>query len=279
MEKFFNADVAFLFDVLGDNVRLVGGAVRDYLLGRKPTDFDFATSLKPQQIIEICQKNHLAYKDYAVSYGTVSVIVKKKAYEITTLRTDVRCLGRHAEVAFSESYREDALRRDLTINAMYMDMRGAIFDYVGGFEDLQDRKLCFIGQARQRIEEDYLRLLRLFRFWAVLPDFSVDGDALEACCSCKGGLAQVSAERKTEELLKLLQGGSCVQVLAMMQKLEILPLLLPGADVKKLKGFLAGHPDADVWQKLAALTQKMPENLILSRAQKNKLQTLYGELT
>lgn len=277
MEKLFNPEVSFLFDLFGDDIRLVGGAVRDFLLAKKPKDFDFATTLMPQDVIKILQKNQLAYKDYAISYGTVSVLLKRKAYEITTLRTDEKCTGRQAQVALGKSYRQDAFRRDFTINALYMDRRGAIFDYVGGFEDLQNKKLCFIGSAKQRIKEDYLRILRLFRFWSDLPDFSVDVEDIEACCLEKEGLKKLSDERKTTEMLKILQGAGCVHVLTMMQKMDILSLLLPKVDLKRLKNFLAEHPSADVWQKLAVLTPEIPPCFVLSKSQKNKLNLLYKE--
>ena len=277
MEKLFNPEVNFLFGLFEDDIRLVGGAVRDFLLGKKPKDFDFATSLSPQEVIKVLQKNKLAYKDYAISYGTVSVLIKRKAYEITTLRTDTQCFGRQAKVSFGKSYREDALRRDLTINALYMDRRGAIFDYVGGFEDLQAKKLRFIGKPHERIQQDYLRILRFFRFWSILPDFSVDAESIEACCLEKEGLNTLSDERKTMELLKILQGDGCVQVLSMMHKMQILPLLLPKVDLKNLKSFLAEHPLADVWHRLAILTPEIPSYLVLSKSQKNKLTLLYKE--
>lgn len=190
----------------GFTARFAGGSVRDRLLGRNPHDYDIATDALPEQICSIfAQKPHKVIPT-GLDHGTVTVVYRTIPFEITTLRKDVRTDGRHAEVAFGGTFAEDAERRDFTVNAMFEDADGKVYDYFTGREDLHNRLLRFVGEPHQRIKEDYLRILRFFRFWAKL-DFSPDPAALAAIAGEKSGLAHISVERITSELTRMLKAG------------------------------------------------------------------------
>lgn len=185
--------------------RIVGGAVRDSLLGLAVTDVDLATILLPETVIARLEATRIKSVPTGLSHGTVTAVVDGKNYEITTLRRDVATDGRRATVSFATDWREDAARRDFTINALYADPEsGEIFDYFGGLEDLRNHTVRFIGDASQRIAEDHLRILRYFRFLARFGDGAVDAQAIAACASAANSLLALSRERIASELLKLL---------------------------------------------------------------------------
>lgn len=197
--------------------RIVGGAVRDTLLGVMPdvaetvTDIDLATDAKPNQVMAILAKAGFRVLPTGIAHGTVTALTDTNSYEITTLRTDVETDGRHARVAFTQDWSADAQRRDFTINALYSDPDGTLFDPVGGLDDLKAKRLRFIGHAAARIEEDYLRILRLFRFSARLPEFSIPETDLIACTRGRHGLRQLSRERIRAEVLKMLTARGAPQ--------------------------------------------------------------------
>jgi poly(A) polymerase len=185
--------------------RYVGGAVRDTLLGCEVTDVDLATPLLPADVIDRLESARIKAVPTGVDHGTVTAVADGKNYEVTTLRRDVATDGRRATVAFSTDWREDAARRDFTFNALYADPRsGEIFDYFGGLEDLAAGLVRFIGDADQRIAEDFLRILRYFRFLARYGKGLVDAEALRACAKGAHGLTALSRERIAQELTKLL---------------------------------------------------------------------------
>jgi poly(A) polymerase len=184
--------------------RLVGGAVRDIALGITPEDYDFTTVLLPEQVLEIAQKYGFHTVPVGIEHGTVRVITNKHTFEITTLREDIATNGRHAKVKFGSSFEQDALRRDFTINALSMDEAGEIYDYCGGLDDLKANRVRFIGDAGTRIREDYLRVLRFFRFSARFSPNLCDKMGLEAAIVHRQGLKNLSAERVQAELFKLL---------------------------------------------------------------------------
>ena len=208
--------------------RIVGGAVRDSLLGLAVTDVDLATILLPETVIARLEAVRIKAVPTGLSHGTVTAVVDGKNYEITTLRRDVATDGRRATVSFATDWREDAARRDFTINALYADPEsGEIFDYFGGLEDLRNHTVRFIGDASQRIAEDHLRILRYFRFLARFGDGVVDAQAITACASAANSLLALSRERIASELLKLLGLPDPRRAVVLMVEHSIFASFLP----------------------------------------------------
>ena len=176
-------------------LRIVGGAVRDLALGKTPKDIDLATDATPDEMMTILDKSGIRHIPSGLEHGTITAILDNEPFEITTLRADKETDGRHAEVEFVKSWEEDAKRRDLTYNAMSMDMEGKVYDYFDGMDDLQDKVSKFVGDADERIKEDYLRILRYFRFQGRLSTPTWDKDTLKAISSNVKGLQKISAER------------------------------------------------------------------------------------
>lgn len=197
-----------LFDTLDcDNaptIRIVGGAVRNHLLGVPVKDIDLATLLTPQGVIEKCKAVNLNVFPTGIDHGTVTVVINGTTFEVTTLRKDVATDGRRAVVAFSKSWTEDAARRDFTVNALYMDRHGEVFDPLGqGLDDIKASNIRFIGDAATRIKEDALRILRFFRFSALYGRSEIDQKGLDACTQHRDLLKKLSKERVTDELMKI----------------------------------------------------------------------------
>jgi len=190
----------------GDDIetRAVGGAVRDALLGRPVTDIDFATTAVPDAVMTLARKAGLKAIPTGIAHGTVTVVADGASFEVTTLRRDVETFGRHATVAFTADWSEDAQRRDFTLNALYAGADGTLYDPLGGYKDLLAGRMRFIGDAAARIREDYLRILRFFRFNAYYGKEPLDAAGLSACVKERNGLAQLSAERIAAELKRLL---------------------------------------------------------------------------
>ncbi|EQB17212.1 CCA tRNA nucleotidyltransferase [Sphingobium lactosutens] len=208
--------------------RYVGGAVRDGLLGLPVNDLDIATSLPPTAVMERLQDGGIKVVPTGIDHGTVTAVLADGPVEITTLRRDVSTDGRRATIAYTDDWREDAARRDFTINALYADpMTGAISDYFGGIADLEARRLRFIGDAEARIAEDHLRILRYFRFLARYGDNEVDSHAYAACVAASNSLMALSRERIADELMKLLAVASPVTALRLMVEGGILRPVLP----------------------------------------------------
>lgn len=196
--------------------RFVGGCVRDTLLNLTATDVDLCTPTLPEPLYNALESHGVRAIPTGIEHGTITAVINQKHFEITTLRRDVACDGRHADVVFTDSYSEDASRRDFTVNALSADMHGRVYDYHDGIADLQAKYLRFIGSASDRITEDALRILRLFRFQAQL-EFAVDDDALDACTDLKEKLGIISAERIKSEIFKLLDTVLPVNALQNMQ--------------------------------------------------------------
>jgi tRNA nucleotidyltransferase (CCA-adding enzyme) len=217
-------------------LRIVGGAVRDLALGKTPKDIDLATDATPDEMIAILDKANIRHKPTGLEHGTLTAILDKEPFEITTLRADTETDGRHAEVEFVKSWEEDAKRRDLTYNAMSMDMEGNVFDYFNGMDDLQDKVSKFVGDADERIKEDYLRILRYFRFQGRLSTPSWNEDTLKAISSNVKGLQQISAERIWQEMSKVLAGNNVANVLDHMTKTGVSKVIgLSTNDLNKVK--------------------------------------------
>ena len=197
----------------GFTARAVGGIVRNTLLGLPPTDIDIATGALPADTIRLATAAGLKTFPTGLAHGTITVISKGVTFEVTTLRRDVTTDGRHAQVAFTNDWSQDAARRDFTINALYCDRHGALFDPLGGAADLSPVKIRFIGDAGERIREDYLRILRFFRFSATYcAEGKLDAEGLAACATHRAGLERISGERIQTEMLNLLAASHAVLV-------------------------------------------------------------------
>jgi poly(A) polymerase len=209
--------------------RFVGGAVRNALLGVPVSDTDIAVPMPPEESLARLKAKGIKVVETGLEHGTVTAVLGNRAFEITSLRRDVETDGRHAKVVFTDDWAEDAARRDFTINALYASTEGEIFDYATGVEDLIAGRVRFVGEARQRIAEDYLRVLRLFRFHAWYGKGEIDPEGLRAAAEAKDKLKTLSAERVAKELLRLLAAPRPGPVLRVMAATGILSELLPGA--------------------------------------------------
>jgi poly(A) polymerase len=226
----------------GAQALVVGGAVRNALLGEPIADIDIATSARPEDTIRLAHAAGLRTVPTGFDHGTVTIIAGGRGFEATTFRRDVETDGRHAVVAYSDSLDEDARRRDFTMNALYATADGRVLDPVGGLSDLAARKLRFVGDARARILEDYLRILRFFRFLAWYGR-EADMQALAACRELRAGLAGISKERIGHELRMLLAAPDPSQAVAFMAEAGVLPLVLPGADASDLPELIEAERD------------------------------------
>jgi poly(A) polymerase len=213
----------------GFPARIVGGAVRNTLIGIPVADVDIATPATPTEVIAACARARLETIATGLEHGTVTVVAAHRPIEVTTLRRDVSTDGRRATVAFTADWAEDARRRDFTMNALYCDAEGRLYDDVGGCADLLARRVRFIGNADQRIAEDYLRILRFFRFHAAFADGPPDPEAMAASARGLAGMGRLSAERIRAELMKLLVAPRAGDAVHAMADIGLLPLLLGAA--------------------------------------------------
>lgn len=213
----------------GGEVRFVGGCVRDAVLRRPIKDVDIATRDTPERVMQLLEKAGLRAIPTGVAHGTVTAVAGTAHFEITTLREDVETFGRHARVAFTDDWRADAARRDFTMNAMFADPQGRIYDPQNGLADLGEGAVRFVGDPFKRIEEDVLRLLRFFRFFAHYGRPPMDRIALAACRRMAPRLAQLSGERVAGELLRLLEATDPTSVLLTMHGNGVLEPILPEA--------------------------------------------------
>jgi len=201
----------------------VGGCVRNTLLHESVGDIDIATSLQPEEVFGKLQAANIKCIPTGIEHGTLTAVVDGKSFEITTLRHDDETDGRHAKVSFTQSWEEDARRRDFTMNTLLADMSGNIYDPTGaGMDDLNARKVVFVGEPAKRIEEDYLRILRFFRFYAQYGEGEPDKEALRACESAADKITTLSRERITQEFLKILETDKVADVLTAMFDIGVL---------------------------------------------------------
>ncbi len=237
--------------------RYVGGCVRNSLVGRAVDDIDVATRLLPEQAMAALKAAGLKVVPTGLAHGTVTAVSERKPYEITTLRRDVETDGRRAVVAFTDDWAEDAARRDFRLNAIYADRTGAIFDPTGqGVEDALAGRVVFVGEPARRIEEDYLRILRFFRFYAWYGRSEPDAEGLAACAAHAEGLSRLSAERVSKELLKLLAAPDPRPAVRAMQDAGVLEQLFPAVtDLSPFEAISAASEDAVL--RLSAL---LPDN-------------------
>jgi tRNA nucleotidyltransferase/poly(A) polymerase len=210
----------------GEEIRIVGGAVRNALLGEPFHEIDLATTAVPDEVVRRAKAAGFKTVPTGIEHGTVTVIVDGTPFEVTTLRRDVETFGRHATVAFGRDWKADAQRRDFTINALSATRDGTVYDYVGGLDDLAARRVRFIGEAKQRIAEDYLRILRFFRFHAAYGRGALDADGIHACIAGREGLLSLSRERVRMEFVKLLVAPGAAPVLETMADAGLILLTL-----------------------------------------------------
>ncbi len=223
----------------GEETRVVGGAVRDALLGKPVADVDLATTATPDETIRRAKAAGFRTAPTGVDHGTVTVIVEGKPFEVTTLREDIETDGRHAKVRFGRDFEADALRRDFTVNALSADAAGRVYDYAGGLADIAARKIRFIGDARQRAREDYLRIVRFFRFHAWHGEGPLDREGLDAAIAERGGLARLARERIRAEMLKTMTAPGIAFVAREMSDAGILGLISGGvAYPERLRAFI-----------------------------------------
>ncbi|MCJ2181223.1 CCA tRNA nucleotidyltransferase [Novosphingobium sp. 1949] len=278
------ADLASLVAALGpENARYVGGAVRDTLLGQPVKDIDMATVHVPDQVMARLKAAGIRHVPTGIEHGTVTAVLEGGPVEITTLRHDVSTDGRRATVAFASDWREDAARRDFTINALYADpLSGEIFDYFEGLADLATRTVRFIGDARQRIREDHLRILRYFRFQARFGTLPAEAEAESACQDLAAMLKGLSRERVGMETMNLLGLADPAPTVQRMAQLGVLAVILPEARPDTLANLVEAEraqaiaPDA--LRRLAALlppdpllAEQVAARFRLSGAQKKRL--------
>ena len=210
------AGLLALLNAAGEEARIIGGAVRNCLLGEEIADIDIATTALPDEVIRRATAAGLKSIPTGIAHGTVTVLCEGQPFEITTLREDISTDGRRATVRFGRDFRADALRRDFTMNALALTADGKLVDYCDGLADLALRRVCFIGDAQARITEDYLRILRFFRFHARFGQGQPDAAGLQACVTLRHGLHSLSRERVRAELLKLLAASGRNQTVAVM---------------------------------------------------------------
>jgi poly(A) polymerase len=266
------SDLLDLLDRDGEEARVVGGAVRNTLLGLAAGDIDIATTAVPQEVTRRAEAAGFKAVPTGVGHGTVTVVAEGRPFEVTTLREDVETFGRHATVKFGRDWKRDAERRDFTMNALSLSADATVHDYVGGIEDLRAHRVRFIGGAAQRIAEDYLRILRFFRFHACYGEGHPDPDGLHAAISARAGLEQLSRERVRMELMKLLLAPRAVPALAVMAEAGLLgpvlggvPYLASFANMVKVEATCGLAPDAT--RRLGALAVWVTEDAerLLSR--------------
>jgi len=207
-----------LFDNNKFDLRIIGGAVRDLMSGKQPKDIDLASDATPDEMISMFDEAGIRFIPTGVEHGTITVLLDDTPYEITTLRADVETTGRHATVEFIRNWKEDAQRRDLTYNAMSLDFDGTLYDYFDGMDDLQKSQSKFVGDPEQRIKEDYLRILRYFRFQGRISNPVWDTNTINAIRSNAKGLFKISAERVWMEMQKILTSPNVAEVLTWMGK-------------------------------------------------------------
>ncbi len=288
MENFIsNKQFLKIFHIIekhGGVLRFVGGAVRDAIAGMQSYDYDLATDLSPEELLEICELEGIKTVPIGIKYGTLGVFIGDKMLEITSLRKDIKTDGRHAEVEFTDDWIADASRRDLTINAVYADEKGNVFDYFNGIKDLKNGIVRFIGSPEQRIPEDYLRIVRFFRFYSKFGKTEIDKNALRVCVENKEHLKQISIERISVELIKLAVTPNFAKTLKIMYDNGILDYILPPSDnlenlqhlidietenniepVALRRFFVLYNPNVD-------FAHSLSDRMHLSRKQKEKLQ-------
>ncbi len=277
------------FDILAGNenqTKAVGGIVRNTLLGNPTGDVDMASKFTPNEILDRAQKAGVKAIPTGIEHGTVTLVIDGETIEVTSLRKDVNTNGRHAEVVFGGDWKDDAQRRDFTFNAMYVGPDGELLDPLNGLKDCLDREVRFIGDAKQRIKEDYLRILRFYRFFAHFGSGRPEADGLRATVALKSGLDRLSPERVWQELKKLLSAKDPSRALLWMRTTGVLAAILPEGEkwgIDAIHGVVAAEQDLewsiDPMLRLKSILPPMPDKMAalgkrlrLSNAEVDQLQ-------
>lgn len=273
----------------GEEARVVGGAVRNALIGLPHGDIDIATTAVPQEVMRRATAAGFKGVPTGIDHGTVTVVISGRPFEVTTLREDVETFGRHATVRFGRDWKRDAERRDFTMNALSLSPDGTVHDHVGGLADLERRQVRFIGDATTRIREDYLRILRFFRFHACYGEGAPDAAGLTAVIVERAGLERLSRERVRMELMKLLLAPRAVAAIAVMAESGLIGMVLGGVPyLASLAGMAqreAALGLAPNWtRRLGALgawivedAERLAERLRLSNAERGTLGAMASE--
>ena len=270
--------VMSLFSQAGKQAYFVGGCVRNALLDLPASDLDIATNAPPELVLKLARNASLKAIPTGIEHGTITVIHGDTAFEVTTFRRDVQTDGRRAVVAFADNITDDARRRDFTMNALYADAQGQVFDPLDGLPDLLARRVRFIDDAAQRIAEDHLRILRFFRFfaWYGDPENGLDAEGLAACAAGADGIEHLSRERIGAEMRKLLAAENPAPATAAMAQAGILARVLPGADARALPVLVHLEQQLGLpaqWQRrlLVLGGEDVPARLRLSKAEEKSL--------
>ncbi len=284
-----DGEVARLLALLnrdGEEARVVGGAVRNALLQLPVAEIDVATTAVPDEVVRRVAAAGGKAIPTGIEHGTITVVIDHRPFEVTTLREDVETFGRKARVVFGRDWKADAERRDFTINALSVTADGTVHDYVGGLHDIAARRVRFIGEPQQRIDEDYLRILRFFRFHAHFSDGAPDRPGLQACIRARSGLDTLSRERVRMEMLKLLVAARATPALAVMMESGLLGMVLGGVAFlasfeNMIKVEAALGAEADAVRRLGALgvwvaedAERLTQRLRLSNAESERLLAL-----
>ena len=256
----------------GAEARFVGGCVRNTILNRPIKDIDIATTAMPEQVIELLIKNQIRAIPTGLEHGTITAVIEQQPFEITTLRRDIQTDGRHAVVKFTDNWQQDAERRDFTMNALFADMQGTIYDYVDGYDDALTGNVRFIGDAETRIKEDALRILRFYRFFALYGVGNANKSARTACQKAAPALSSLARERVQQEILSLFEANEPSDAIEIMRDDEILVYCMPEAEdfyhlnnLLAIEALLAPHwplfilPNAAL--RLSALLPKCPRKI------------------
>ena len=265
----------------GYRAYFVGGCVRNALLGEAVRDIDIATDARPEDVTNIAKLAGFKVIPTGVDHGTVTVIAAGVVHEVTTFRRDVATDGRHAIVSYSSDIAEDAARRDFTMNALYAEPSGDVIDPLGGITDLRARRVRFVGDPQQRIREDYLRILRFFRFHAVYgdPEAGLDAEGLAACAELAGSIQTLSQERIGAEMRKLLAAANPAPAVAAMAQSGVLVQVLPGAESRALAPLIHLEDGlAPRWQRRLAGLGGQTDKLRLTRQEDAELGRIRDEI-
>ena len=280
------ARVLALLNADGEDARIVGGAVRNALMDLPVGEIDIATTALPGEVIRRAKLHHIKSVPTGIEHGTVTLVIDGRPFEVTTLREDIETYGRKAKVAFGRDWSRDAMRRDFTMNGLSLSPDGEVHDDVGGLADIEARRVRFIGDASQRIAEDYLRILRFFRIHAAYGEGKPDVAGYAACIAGRDGLAGLSAERIRAEMLKLVVARNAVEALVAMDDAGLLLRLIGGVTYRGALTHMVAIErklglEADAIRRLGALTvavtedaKRVSQRLRLSNAETKRLDSM-----
>ena len=217
-------EVKVIFDIFDEeyDIYLVGGCIRDVLSGKEVVDIDFAISIEPKEVVRVLLNNNIKYFDIGINYGTVTAVINSINFEITSFREDLETDGRHATVKYTSNIKLDSLRRDFTVNALYVNRDGKIFDFHNGISDIENKQLKFIGSPQERVNEDYLRILRYFRFYGDFLGTNINSKLKEILKKESLNLTKISNERIWSEFKKILDHYNSIHSLSLMKDTDIL---------------------------------------------------------